>query len=150
MFQLLAFCTFFTFSAFHSFTIFSIIIFGIYILFVYYINMGVTISGNTATFTYDGTSVLTRAVVKNANLSSGVTSVVITGYDGIGYGAFSYLTNLSTVSISSSVTSIGDYAFYNCSALDSFTVPTDSQLTSIGNFAFQGCPANTSVRIPLN
>ena len=111
--------------------------------------MGVTISGNTATFTSDGTSVLTRAVVKNASLSSSVTSVVITGYDGIGYGAFSYLTNLSSVSISSSVTSIGDYAFLNCSALSSFTVPTNSQLTSIGNFAFKDCPATTSVTIPL-
>ena len=112
--------------------------------------MGVTISGNTATFTSDGTSVLTRAVVKNANLNTnGITEVIITVYDGIGYGAFSYLTNLSSVSISSSVTSIGDYAFLNCSALTYFTVPTDSQLTSIGNFAFQGCPANTSVKIPL-
>jgi alpha-tubulin suppressor-like RCC1 family protein len=100
--------------------------------------------------TFDGTGVLTRATVRTTPSLSGIVSAVITGYDGIGYGAFSYLTNLSSVSISSSVTSIGDYAFYNCSALDSFTVPTDSQLTSIGNFAFQGCPANTSVTIPLN
>ena len=112
--------------------------------------MGVTISENTATFTSDGTSVLTRAVVKSANLTSGVTSVVITGYDGIGHGAFSYLTSLSSVSISSSVTSIGDYAFRECENLASFTVPADSQLTSIGNFAFKGCPATTSVTIPLH
>ncbi|MBO5673007.1 MAG: leucine-rich repeat domain-containing protein [Paludibacteraceae bacterium] len=36
-----------------------------------------------------------------------------------------------------SVTSIGDYAFYNCSSLTSITIP--NSVTSIGDYAFLGC-----------
>ena len=45
-----------------------------------------------------------------------------------------------------SVTSIGDYAFYNCSGLTSVTIP--NSVTSIGNGAFRGCSGLTSVNIP--
>jgi hypothetical protein len=98
---------------------------------------------------FGGTGVVTRATVRTAPSLSSIKTVTIKGYNKIGYGAFSNLPSLETVSISASVKTIGDYAFYNCSALASFTVPVDSQLISIGNFAFKGCPANTSVKIPL-
>ena len=42
-----------------------------------------------------------------------------------------------------SVTSIGDYAFYECSGLTSVTIP--NSVTSIGNYAFSGCSGLTSV-----
>ena len=45
-----------------------------------------------------------------------------------------------------SVTSIGDYAFINCSALTSVTIP--NSVTTIGNSAFTGCNALTSITIP--
>ena len=45
-----------------------------------------------------------------------------------------------------SVTSIGDYAFYNCSGLTSITIP--NSVTSIGNNAFEGCSSLTSITIP--
>ena len=44
------------------------------------------------------------------------------------------------------VTSIGGYAFYNCSGLTSVTIP--NSVTSIGNGAFFGCSDLTSVTIP--
>ena len=44
------------------------------------------------------------------------------------------------------VTSIGDYAFYNCSGLTSVTIP--NSVTSIGSLAFSGCRGLTSVTIP--
>ncbi|MBO4661595.1 MAG: leucine-rich repeat protein [Bacteroidaceae bacterium] len=44
------------------------------------------------------------------------------------------------------VTSIGDYAFYGCSGLTSFTIP--NTVTSIGENAFYGCDALTSIIIP--
>ena len=44
-----------------------------------------------------------------------------------------------------SVTSIGDYAFYNCSGLTSVTIP--NSVTSIGDEAFYKCSGLTSVRI---
>ena len=50
------------------------------------------------------------------------------------------------VTIPDSVTSIGDYAFYNCSGLTSVTIP--DSVTSIGYSAFSGCRGLTSVTIP--
>ena len=48
--------------------------------------------------------------------------------------------------IGDSVTSIGNYAFYNCSGFTSITIP--NSVTTIGNFAFFGCEGLTSVTIP--
>ena len=47
--------------------------------------------------------------------------------------------------IPNSVTSIKDYAFYNCSGLTSVTIP--NSVTSIGGYAFDGCRNLTSVHI---
>ena len=48
--------------------------------------------------------------------------------------------------IPDSVTSIGQYTFYNCSSLTSVTIP--DSVTSIGGSAFSGCSSLTSVTIP--
>ena len=48
--------------------------------------------------------------------------------------------------IPNSVTSIGDWAFCNCSGLTSITIP--NSVTSIGNKAFAGCDGLTSITIP--
>jgi|GEM_PF-1716423 len=50
------------------------------------------------------------------------------------------------MSIPSSVTKIGEYAFYNCTNLSSLTLP--SGVTEIGLSAFQGCKSLTSVTLP--
>ena len=47
--------------------------------------------------------------------------------------------------IPGSVTSIGDYAFSNCSGLTSITIP--ESVKSIGEYAFNGCSGLTSVTI---
>ena len=44
------------------------------------------------------------------------------------------------------VTTIGQYAFYECSGLTSVTIP--NSVTSIGNRAFYGCTGLTSITIP--
>jgi hypothetical protein len=64
----------------------------------------------------------------------------------IGDYAFYGCSSLSSVSIPSSVTSIGDYAFYGCSSLSSVSIP--SSVTSIGDYAFYGCSSLSSVAIP--
>ena len=45
-----------------------------------------------------------------------------------------------------SVTSIGEYAFCNCTSFTSITIP--DSVTSIGNDAFNGCTSLTSITIP--
>ena len=49
------------------------------------------------------------------------------------------------ITIPDTVTSIGDYAFYNCSSLTSVTI--GNGVTSIGDNAFEGCSSLTSVTI---
>ena len=51
-----------------------------------------------------------------------------------------------TYDIPSSVTSIGGYAFSDCSSLTSINIP--NSVTSIGRAAFSGCSSLTSINIP--
>ena len=62
-----------------------------------------------------------------------------------GYSPF-YNSKLEEITISNSVTSIGDYAFSGCSGLTYITIP--NSVTSIGNTAFSGCSGLTEVTIP--
>jgi len=55
-------------------------------------------------------------------------------------------TKITKVTIPSSVTTLGRYAFYNCVGLTSVTIP--SSVTTIGDFAFAYCTGLTSVTIP--
>ena len=64
----------------------------------------------------------------------------------IGNYAFTNCSGLTSVTIPNSVTSIGNYAFYKCSGLTSVTIP--NSVTSIGESAFGDCSGLTSVTIP--
>ncbi|MGM9551562.1 MAG: leucine-rich repeat domain-containing protein [Clostridia bacterium] len=59
---------------------------------------------------------------------------------------YSSLTNIKFVVIDSGVTSIGDYAFYNCSNLTSAEIPDG--VTSVGEYAFYRCTGLINVKIP--
>lgn len=54
-------------------------------------------------------------------------------------------TSISSVTIASGVTSIGNYSFYGCSNLSSVTIP--ASVTAIGNYAFYNCWAMESLYI---
>ena len=64
----------------------------------------------------------------------------------IGWYAFENCTSLTSITIPNSVTSIGGSAFDGCTSLASITIPND--VTSIGYGVFQGCTSLTSVTIP--
>lgn len=57
-----------------------------------------------------------------------------------------YRRDILCAAVSQGVTSIGDYAFYNCSSLTSVTIPEG--VTSIGHGAFSYCSSLTGVTIP--
>ena len=61
----------------------------------------------------------------------------------IGGYAFSDCTSLTSITIPASVTSIGWYAFFRCTSLTSITIPAG--VTSIDNAAFFRCTSLTSV-----
>ena len=64
----------------------------------------------------------------------------------IGNYAFFDCDSLTGVTIANSLTSIGDYAFSGCSSLTSMTIP--NSVTSIGSHAFNECASLAKVVIP--
>ena len=56
--------------------------------------------------------------------------------------------NIVSVTIPNSVTTIGEYAFFNCSNLEIVNIGENSQLTEIGDRAFYNCSSLTSIYIP--
>ena len=64
----------------------------------------------------------------------------------IGDWAFYDCKGLTSVTIPNSVTSIGVYAFSHCSGLTSVTIP--NSVTAIGDNAFSYCSGLTSITIP--
>ena len=59
--------------------------------------------------------------------------------------AFYNCTSLTSITIPESVTSIGGYTFYNCSSLTSIIIP--DSVTSIGSSTFYNCSSLTSIII---
>ena len=64
----------------------------------------------------------------------------------IGIYAFFNCSSLTSINIPNSVTSIGKSAFYGCTGLTSVNIP--NSVTSIGDYAFKGCTGLTSIDIP--
>ena len=59
---------------------------------------------------------------------------------------YSERESISAVSLPQGLTSIGNYAFYDCSSLASIIIP--NSITSIGDYAFYTCFSLTSIAIP--
>lgn len=105
----------------------------------------VTVAAATNTFYFNPT---TRTITKYAESD---TVVVIppkingVTVETIGHGAFER-SAVTSVTIPDSVLSIQDYAFGNCTRLETIRIPVS--VTSIGNLAFAGCPSSMTVTYP--
>ena len=123
---------------------------------------GVTNIGKYAFYNCDGlTSVTIPSSVTNIGFSAfsgctGLTSIQVDSnndiYDSRDNCNAIIETETNTLivgcrksTIPSSVTSIGNYAFYGCTGLTSVTIP--SSITTISDFAFRDCTGLTSVTI---
>ena len=103
-------------------------------------------SGDKATVTYQKYqnyiyySDYSGAVVIPSSVTYDGTTYSVTS---IGEYAFYECSYLTSVIIPNSVTSIGDYAFFRCSGLTSVTI--GNSVTSIGDYAFAYCSGLTDV-----
>ena len=73
-------------------------------------------------------------------------TIIPSSVTSIGGYAFYNCTGLTNITIPNSVTSIRGRAFYNCTGLTSITIP--NSVTSIEDWAFSGCTGLTSITIP--
>ena len=101
-------------------------------------------SETTVEVTRGDYSNLTTATIPDTVTHNGTTYSVTS----IGERAFHDCSALTSVTIPNSVTSIGIQAFWECSSLTSITIPEN--VTSIGNSAFYDCSSLTSITIPEN
>ncbi len=104
-------------------------------------------SGCTGIETISASATNASKVVKQSG-SQYLKTIIITSGSTIEPYAFSGCRYITQVSISNSVTSIGDSAFYECYGLTSVTIP--NSVTSIGDSAFDSCTGLTSITIPDN
>ena len=84
--------------------------------------------------------------VSNRDITSFDELQYFTGLASIGSFAFANCNALISITIPNSVTSIVDHAFARCTSLNSINIP--EKVTSIGSNAFSGCSALTSITIP--
>ena len=103
------------------------------------------LSGNKATVTFKDTYYASYSgeFVIPVSFSYNGTTYSVTS---IGEFAFCDCSGLTSITIPNSVTSIGSYAFSYCSSLTSITIP--NSVTSIGEWAFRYCSGLTSITIP--
>ncbi len=81
-----------------------------------------------------------------ADWGTEIKSVVIgDSVTSIGASAFEYCSSLKSVTIGKSVESIGDYAFLLCDGLEQIVIP--DSVVRIGNQAFDGCLSLKSVTV---
>ena len=91
----------------------------------------------------------TEVVIPSTVEYGGTTYTVTCIFDGSysAAGAF-YDSNITSVVIPDTVTSIGNYAFSSCYSLASVNFGNNSHLTIIGEHAFSSCISLTSITIP--
>ena len=72
--------------------------------------------------------------------------VIPEGTQTIGYGAFQWCANLTSIEIPETVTTIEAWAFEECDGLTSVEIP--GSVTTIGEMAFKNCDTLKSIKVP--
>lgn len=99
---------------------------------------GVTTSSGNAVYSGTCGTGLTWTFTAGTGVLSISGSGAMSEYTAISSAPWSYhKANITSIVIGSDVTSIGAYAFYGCTALQTVTIP--SNVTSISESAFEGC-----------
>ena len=94
-----------------------------------------------STITYSATSKLTETTnEKTAGLHTNAFNVSV--------NAHTFSGGMGTIVFDGKVTTIGNFAFYQCSALTGINIPTT--VTAIGDYSFAGCTSWTSFSLPSN
>ena len=94
-----------------------------------------------STITYSATSKLTETTnEKTAGLHTNAFNVSVI--------AHTFSGGMGTIVFDGKVTTIGNFAFFQCSALTGINIPTT--VTAIGDYSFAGCTSWTSFSLPSN
>ena len=97
-----------------------------------------------STFAYD---FVVDGIYYNRDTYTQTATVTYKSYSDGGYSGIVHIPEEVVYNgVTYSVTSIGNYAFRNCSSLTEVTIP--NSVTSIGGSAFEGCSSLTEVTIP--
>ena len=104
--------------------------------------MALSISGTGAMADYASANSVPWSSVRGKITSASIAE----GVTSVGGYAFYNCSSMATVSIPAGVTSIGGSAFYGCSSLTAIDIP--ATVTSIGGSAFYGCSNLANVNIP--
>lgn len=80
--------------------------------------------------------------------SSIETVTIPKGVKTLGYASFSYCSQLSKVTLSTSITDLGEYTFENCTSLKEIAIP--NQLKYIRKGCFSNCSSLQKVTFPLS
>ena len=93
-----------------------------------------------------GCTGLTNLTIDSANTTYKTEGNIL--YNKAGTTLILSAGGLTSVNILNTVTTIGDYAFCDCTGLTSISLP--ASLTTISNSAFCGCTGLTSISLPAN
>ena len=107
---------------------------------------GTGVVNTTHTYETAGDFVISLGPVNGCELGLGTGTSANCVMGSTGMNGRVYCNMLKRVEVGSSVTSIGDYAFYNCYSLSGVVIPDG--VTSIGNNTFYSCYSLSSVVIP--
>ena len=99
---------------------------------------------NLKTIVIEGGTAIAEAAFRDRE---SLTSVTIgSSVTEIGNWAFGYCTNMTSLTISNSVTTIGEHAFSSCYGITEINIPNNA--TNIGEHAFSDCTGLTEITIP--